>query len=146
MSLTSLMNNRNNRELFKSIAPAKVDFKSLNDERPFCRSEVRAPYCGKNASLIGMAFDYLLRAQVARWAKDPWQMTVPWAATRALWGILSISTRSLVLFAALREEICDELGCIIPEVFEVFDLTFIKKDEKAYKVMNRPDFPGGSII
>ncbi|MDE2817629.1 MAG: hypothetical protein OXK81_13160 [Chloroflexota bacterium] len=93
MSLMSMIGSREHRELFKSIAPPKTMFRSLTQDLPFAKAEPRTPgrFQLPESALIGMAFDYLLRAQVARWNEDSWDRTVPWVATQGLECVLTAS-------------------------------------------------------
>ena len=93
MSLTTMINGKEHRELFKAIAPPKKMFRSFTEDSPFAKAEPRSTHRFQlpESSLIGMAFDYLLRAQVARWAGDSWERTVPWVATYGLESVLTTS-------------------------------------------------------
>ena len=93
MSLTSMIDSKKHRELFKAIAPPKSMFRSLTEDSPFAKAEPRTPgrFLLPESALIGTAFDYLLRAQVARWTNDSWERTVPWVATHGLEGLLTAS-------------------------------------------------------
>lgn len=93
MSLTTMIDSKEHRELFKSIAPPKQMFRSLTEEPPFANAEPRTTHRFQlpESSLIGMAFDYLLRAQVARWTGNSWEHTVPWVATHGLEIVLRTS-------------------------------------------------------
>ena len=93
MSLTTMIDGKEHRELFKAIAPPKKMFRSLTEDPPFAKAEPRTlgRFQLPESSLIGMAFDYLLRAQVARWAGDSWERTVPWVATYGLEIVLTTS-------------------------------------------------------
>ena len=93
MSLTSMIDSKEHRELFKSIAPPKTMFRSLTQDLPFAKAEPRTPgrFQLPESALIGMAFDYLLRAQVAQWNGDSWERTVPWVATHGLECVLTTS-------------------------------------------------------
>ena len=73
MSLTSMIDSKEHRELFKAIAPPKTMFRSLTQDPPFAKAEPKTPgrFQLPESALIGMAFDYLLRAQVARWTGIP---------------------------------------------------------------------------
>ena len=91
MSLTTMIDSKEHRELFKAIAPPKSMFHSLTQDPPFVKAEPRTPgrFQLPESALIGMAFDYLLRAQVARWTGDSWERTVPWVAAHGLECVLT---------------------------------------------------------
>ena len=93
MSLTTMIDSKEHRELFKAIAPPKSMFRSLTQDPPFAKAEPRTPgrFQLPESALIGMAFDYLLRAQVARWTGDSWERTVPWVARHGLECVLTAS-------------------------------------------------------
>lgn len=93
MSLTSMIDSKEHRELFKANAAPKMMFRSLTEDPPFAKAEPRTPgrFQLPESALIGMAFDYLLRAQVARWNEDSWERTVPWVATHGLECVLTPS-------------------------------------------------------
>lgn len=81
MSLLALMNR--NKEVFKAVAPKSSMFYCPDGSKPFSKDGLRveSKLTSPEAGLVGNAFDYLLRAQVARWTKDQWEDTVFWWAT-----------------------------------------------------------------
>lgn len=124
MSLTWMIDSKEHRELFKSIAPPKKMFRSLTEDAPFAKAEPGTPgrFQLPESSLIGMAFDYLLRAQVARWARDSWERTVPWVATSGLEIVLTTSfgMEGTPMVHGNSEGLIDELGRLNPDEFEQF--------------------------
>ena len=71
MSLTGLLNtNKEFREFFKSIKPSKKDFYTLSGKTPFSKEYIeKVPYnldVSYNSTLLGTAFDYLARFEIAR--------------------------------------------------------------------------------
>lgn len=81
MSLLALMNR--NKEIFKAVAPSSSMFYCPDGNKPFSKEGLRveSKLTPQEAGLVGTAFDYLLRAQVAKWSRDPWEDTVEWWAT-----------------------------------------------------------------
>ena len=114
MSLTSMIDSKEHRELFKAIAPRKTMFRSLTQDPPFAKAEPRTPgrFQLPESALIGMAFDYLLRAQVARWTGDSWKRTVPWVATHGLECVLTTAfgEEGSPLMLPYPEGLTQELG------------------------------------
>ena len=125
MSLKSMIKSKEHRELFKPIASPKQMFHSLTQEPPSAKGQPRVPshYRASNPGLIGVAFDYLLRAQVARWNGDSWERTVPWGVTRNLEMALFTSTWSDSVtpgFFSPSLDLLDELGRLIPDAVEAY--------------------------
>lgn len=124
MSLTSMIDSKEHRELFKGIAAPKVMFRSLTQDPPFSKAEPRTPgrFQLPESSLIGMAFDYLLRAQVARWNGDSWERTVPWVATHGMEALLTTSygEEGTPMIRNRIEGLTDELGNLMMDVIEKF--------------------------
>ena len=124
MSLTTMIDSKEHRELFKSIAPPKKMFRSLTEDPPFAKAEPKTTRVFQlpESSLIGMAFDYLLRAQVARWAGDSWERTVPWVATYGLESVLTTSygIEGTPTTHGSSEGLVDNLGRLVPDEIESF--------------------------
>jgi len=88
MSLTSLVRSKKYRELFKSIAVDKTLFCSSNEDEPFSSTKSEISSTVTNAGLVGTAFDYLLRAQVAQW-RNELEQSLHWTASKGLGMLLS---------------------------------------------------------
>lgn len=91
MSLTSQLASPAFRDRYRPIAPRpelfRVDPLSLSPEVPaFCRTACLVPpdVFGGQAGRVGTAFDYLFRAQLARWAREDPAASMVWIATRGL--------------------------------------------------------------
>lgn len=74
MSLTGLLNNKDVNEFFKKIKPNKNEFYTLSGKTPFSNEyEEQFPYgldIPYDSTLIGTAFDYLARFEIARSIKN----------------------------------------------------------------------------
>ena len=122
MSLTTMIDSKEHRELFKAIAPPKSMFRSLTQDPPFAKAEPRTPgrFHLPESALIGMAFNYLLRAQVARWTGDSWERTVPWVATHGLECVLTTAfgEEGSPMMLPYGEGLTEELGQLEKDAIE----------------------------
>ena len=135
MSLTSMIDSKEHRELFKAIAPPKTMFRSLTQDPPFAKAEPRTPgrFQLPESALIGMAFYYLLRAQVARWAGESWERTVPWVSTHGLEIVLTTSfgMRGTPMVHGNTEGLIDELGRLdVDEIESFYSYSFDFTDDE----------------
>lgn len=124
MSLTSMIDAKEHKELFRTIAAPKKMFRSLTQDPPFAKAEPRTPgrFQLPESALIGTAFDYLLRAQVARWNGDSWEGTLPWVATRGLEIVLTTSfgLEGTPMVHGNSEGLIDDSGRLVPVEIEAF--------------------------
>lgn len=86
LSLTSTIDDLKYRELFRSIVPDKSLFTTSDGSLPFSQRGDLAP-SAPNPQQIGTAFDYMMRAQVARWLGDPPAVLCPRTAEQGLFQL-----------------------------------------------------------
>lgn len=101
ISLTSLINNKKFKKLFKIIKPKKSKFKTLSSQRPFENNKIKvAPplkLSPNESGKVGTAFDYLLRAQVGLWNDIKLKDNLPRVADH---GLLKISESEPEIFGS----------------------------------------------
>lgn len=101
ISLTSLINNKDYTDLFKSIKPSKSKFKTLSSQRAFENNKIKvAPplkLSPNESGKVGTAFDYLLRAQVGLWNEIKLKDNLPRVADH---GLLKISESEPEIFGS----------------------------------------------
>jgi excisionase family DNA binding protein len=120
ISLTSLINNKDFRKLFKSIKPKKSKFKTLSSQRPFENNKIKVAPPNKispnESGNVGTAFDYLLRAQVGLWNNLKLKDDLPGVAES---GLLKISEFESEIFGSppMINDILNEKGNLDKDKF-----------------------------